>query len=161
VKLVVQELPVAAPPAVLYELLVDPVRFLEWMADAAVLEPVPGGVIEWTMANGDRCAGRYVELVPDRRVVFTYGWERADVGIPPGSTTVEIDLVARPDGTTLVKLVHRGLDPPAADAHHGGWMHYLDRLGRAAEGAPPGPDPWVTERVPTAEERARARPAGG
>jgi hypothetical protein len=78
-----------------------------------------------------------------------------DVEIPPGSTTVEIDLVPRPDGATLLKLVHPGLDDLAADAHAGGWAHYLDRLRSTAEGEPPGPDPFADRRVPTHEELAR------
>jgi hypothetical protein len=74
-------------------------------------------------------------LIPARRVVFTYGWERTDVEIPPGSTTVEIDLTATRETTTLLRLVHRGLDDLAAGAHHGGRTHYLDRLRRRAEGS--------------------------
>jgi uncharacterized protein YndB with AHSA1/START domain len=155
VKLVTQELVVHAPAEEVYELLVDPDRFVEWMADDATLDPVPGGTIRWTHANGDSCSGTYVELVPARRVVFTYGWERAAVQIPPGSTTVEIDLVPRAGGSTLLRLVHRGLDDLAADAHAGGWSHYLDRLRGTAEGTPPGPDPFADRRVPTPEELAR------
>jgi uncharacterized protein YndB with AHSA1/START domain len=156
VKLVSQELLIHAPPDELYELLVEPELFIEWMADDATLDPVPGGTIRWTHANGDTCSGTYVQLVPARRVVFTYGWERSEVQIPPGSTTVEIDLIAQPDGSTLLKLVHHGLDDLAADAHHGGWAHYLDRLRTAAEGTPPGPDPFVDRRVPTPEELTRS-----
>ncbi len=155
-KLVSQELVVHAPADQLYELLVDPELFIQWMADDATLDPVPGGTIRWTHANGDTCSGTYVQLVPGRRVVFTYGWERTEVQIPPGSTTVEIDLLAQPDGSTLLKLTHRGLDDLAADAHHGGWAHYLDRLRTAAEGTPPGPDPFADRRVPTPEELANS-----
>lgn len=153
-KLVVQQLVIDAPAARIYELLVDPERFIEWMAEDATLDAVPGGTIRWTHANGDTCSGTYLELVPHRRVVFTYGWERAEVAIPPGSTTVEIDLHPQPDGSTLLKLVHRGLDDLAADAHHGGWTHYLDRLRTAAQGTPPGPDPFADRRVPTPQELA-------
>ena len=53
--------------------------FVQWMADDATLDPRPGGVVRWTHASGDTCAGEYVELVPARRVVFTYGWERGGV----------------------------------------------------------------------------------
>jgi uncharacterized protein YndB with AHSA1/START domain len=151
-KLVLQELIVHAQAEQLYELLVDPELFIQWMADDATLDPVPGGTIRWTHANGDTCSGTYVQLVPGRRVVFTYGWERTEVQIPPGSTTVEIDLLAQPDGSTLLKLTHRGLDDLTANAHHGGWTHYLDRLRAAAEGTPPGPDPFANRRVPTPEE---------
>ena len=95
--------------------------------------------------------GTFVELVPARRIVFTYGWERTDVCIPPGSTTVEIDL--RPcDGGTELHLVHRGLPGPMADAHSGGWTNYLARLAAVAEGRDPGPDPLAAERVPAARD---------
>jgi uncharacterized protein YndB with AHSA1/START domain len=151
-KLVTQQLVIDAPADEVFELLVDPGLFVEWMAVDPTLDPVPGGQIRWTHANGDTCSGRYVEVVPHRRVVFTYGWERPEVQIPPGSTTVEIDLEPRPDGTTLLTLVHSGLDDLAADAHGGGWAHYLGRLRSAAEGHPPGPDPFATRRVPTPEE---------
>ena len=153
-KLVVQELTIAAPAAAVYRLLTDPAEFVRWMAEEATLDPRPGGVVRWTHANGDTCSGTYVQLIPGRRVVFTYGWERTEVQIPPGSTTVEIDLLAQPDGSTLLKLTHRGLDDLAADAHHGGWTHYLDRLRTAAEGTPPGPDPFADRRVPTPEQLA-------
>ena len=154
-KLVTQQLAIDAPPDVVYRMLVDAELFVEWMADAATLDPTPGGRVRWTHANGDTCSGRYVELVPHRRVVFTYGWERPEVQIPPGSTTVEIDLVPQADGRTLLTLVHRGLDGAAAEAHADGWAHYLSRLGEAAAGRPPGPDPFADRRVPTPEEMAR------
>lgn len=167
-KLVAQELLIHASADQLYELLVDPELFAQWMADDAELDPTPGGRIRWTHANGDTCSGTYVELIPGHRVVFTYGWERPDVQIPPGSTTVEIDLLPHDDHTTLLKLVHRGLDDPAAEAHDGGWRHYLDRLRSTAQGAPPGPDPFVDRRVPTPEElrqpwpsRHQVRPSSG
>ncbi|HUG85685.1 MAG TPA: SRPBCC domain-containing protein [Euzebya sp.] len=151
-KLAVQEMVVQAPIERLFQLLVDPEQFVLWMAEEATLDPVPGGVVRWTHANGDSCSGRYVEIDPPRRVVFTYGWERAEVAIPPGSTTVEIDLTARGDGSTHLRLVHRGLGDAAAQAHGVGWAHYLSRLRRTAEGADVGPDPWADQQVPTFEE---------
>lgn len=154
-KLAVQELVIEAPIEEVFALLVDPELFVLWMADDATLEPVPGGIVRWTHPNGDTVAGRYVEIDPPRRVVFTYGWERSDVQIPPGSTTVEIDLARRPDDSTHLRLVHRGLSAGAADAHEGGWAHYLDRLRRTAQGEHVGPDPWADRRVPTADELAR------
>ena len=55
----------------------------------------------------------------------------------------------------LLRLVHRGLDDLAAGAHHGGWLHYLDRLRQRAAGSEPGPDPFVPQRVPTTAELRR------
>jgi len=101
IRLVDRRLVIDAPPSRVYRLLTDAERFVKWMAPEAVLEPRPGGTITWRHANGDRCGGTFVELVPERRIVFTYGWERADVAIPPGSTTVEITLSPHGHGTEL------------------------------------------------------------
>ena len=149
--------PRAAPPADVYALLTDPELFVEWMAPVADLDPRPGGVVAWTHHNGDTVRGEFVELVPARRVVFTYGWDRDDVGIPPGSTTVEIDLRPIPEGTEL-RLVHRGLEGPMADAHAGGWSNYLARLAVRSTGRDPGPDPLADGRVPSRSELGLSPP---
>jgi uncharacterized protein YndB with AHSA1/START domain len=151
VKLVEKRLFIDAPPARVYELLTDAELLVEWMAPVAEVDPTPGGAVTWTHLNGDRVVGTFVELLPARRVVFTYGWDREDVGIPPGSTTVEIDLRPR-DGGTELHLVHRGLAGPMADAHSGGWSNYLARMAVVAEGRDPGVDRLAGERVPSARE---------
>lgn len=150
-KLVDITIQVDAPADLLYELLTDADHLVRWMAATAEVDAQVGGTIHWTHANGDACSGRFVELVPARRIVFTYGWARADVGVPPGSTTVEISLEPRGDGSVL-RLVHRGLAGPMADAHAGGWANYLGRLVAVAEGRGPGIDALTGERVPTAQE---------
>jgi len=157
-KLIVREIVVQAPAQTVYALFTDPALLVQWMAVTAEVEPGPGGVIRWRMANGDVCAGQFIELVPYSRLVFTYGWEREEVGIPPGSTTVEIEL-AEHNGATRLRLTHSGLAGAMADAHAGGWVHYLQRLVTRAEGRDPGPDPWVDFRVPTprVSERQDAR----
>jgi uncharacterized protein YndB with AHSA1/START domain len=153
VKLVEQELFIDAPPEHVYQLLTNADYLIEWMAPQADVDPRVGGQIRWTHLNGDSVIGNFVELVPARRVVFTYGWDRPDVAIPPGSTTVEIDL--RPAGTgTRLTLVHRGLSDPMADAHTGGWANYLRRLAALAEGRHPGPDRLAGQRVPAAADLA-------
>lgn len=151
-KLAIQRLLVHAPAQRVFELFTDPEQFTRWMAPDAILDPTPGGTMRWTHPNGDTVSGHYVEIESPSRIVFTYGWERAEVGIPPGSTTVEIDLAAQPDGSTLVTLVHRGLQDGAAEAHQAGWAHYLDRMRRTADGEEVGADPWANRRVPTADQ---------
>ncbi len=64
------------------------------------------------------------------------------VFIPPGSTRVEVDLIAE-GKSTLVRLTHRGLPAEAAEQHAIGWEHYLERLVVAGEGRDPGADPWL------------------
>jgi len=153
-KLVDRTLFIDAPPAVVYQLLTDAERLIEWMAPTATLDARPGGEVRWTHHNGDTVSGEFVELVADRRVVFTYGWDRAELGVPPGSTTVEIDLRPVAGGTEL-RLVHRGLSGPMADAHDGGWANYLGRLAARARGDDPGPDPLADARVPSADDLGR------
>ena len=150
-KLVDKTIIIAASPSEVYALLTQAELLIEWMAPIATLDARPGGEVAWTHHNGDTVRGEFVELVPDRRVVFTYGWERDDVGVPPGSTVVEIDLRPVVGGTEL-RLVHRGLEGPMADAHAGGWANYLGRLAARAEGVDPGPDLLADGRVPTRAE---------
>ena len=152
-KLIERELFIDAPPERVYELLTDAELLIEWMAPEAELDARVGGQIRWTHLEGDSVIGNFVELVPARRVVFTFGWDRPDVAVPPGSTTVEIDLRPARGGTQL-RLVHRGLSGPMADAHAGGWTNYLARLAALAEGRDPGPDPLAGERVPAAADLA-------
>ena len=149
VRLVDRTISIAAAPERVYALLTDATGLVRWMAPEAVVEPVVGGVITWRHANGDRCSGRFLHLQPPHRVVFSYGWDAPEVGIPPGSTTVEITLRPVTGGTELY-LVHRGLSGPMADAHGGGWRHYLTRLTALAEGHDPGPDTLADQRVPAA-----------
>jgi uncharacterized protein YndB with AHSA1/START domain len=147
----VREIVIDATPETIWPFLTDADKHVEWLGTVAEVDARPGGTIRWTHANGDACSGRFVELVPARRIVFTYGWERSDVEVPPGSTTVEITLEPRGTSTEL-RLVHRGLAGPMADAHAGGWDNYLGRLATAAEGGDPGADPLAQSRVPATAE---------
>jgi uncharacterized protein YndB with AHSA1/START domain len=85
-------------------------------------------------------AGEYVEVTPPTRVIFTWGWE-GDATLPPGTSTVEIDL--QPDGTgTAVIVRHSGLpDGASAAVHEEGWRFFTERLAIAASGGDPGPMP--------------------
>jgi len=67
--------------------------------------------------------------------------------VPPGSSTIEIELTPDGDGTRL-RFVHRDLPSDEAAASHGhGWDHYLERLATAAPGGDPGEDPWLSGQM--------------
>jgi uncharacterized protein YndB with AHSA1/START domain len=127
VKLVTHRLTIAAPASVVYRHLTTVEGLLRWIGVEAIADPVPGGRLQWTHENGATMVGRFIELIPPRRVVFAYGWKDDLMGVPPESTTVEIDLEERAGITTLT-LTHRGVPSEAVDLHQQGWTHFLDRL---------------------------------
>ena len=135
---IVVERHIAAPPERVYGHLTESALWARWQGVDASIEAVPGGLFRLSMPNGMTARGQFVALVENRRVVFSWGWIDHP-GIPPGSTTVEVDLMAEGDGTR-VRLTHRGLPPDEVAIHRLGWDHYLPRLAVAAEGGDPGPD---------------------
>jgi uncharacterized protein YndB with AHSA1/START domain len=137
---VVREIAIRAPAAAVFAMFTDPALLVRWIGIRALLEPRPGGAFRFELVPGEFCSGRYVEVVPHRRVVFTWGWESGAIPVAPGATTVEVDLDER-DGVTHVRLTHRDLDAALREMHAGGWEQYLARLAAAAEGRDPGPDP--------------------
>ena len=129
---------IAAPPATVYQYLTDSDKWARWQGIAATIEPATGGLFAMSMPNGLRARGQFVELVPNRRVVFTWGWIDHP-GLPPGSSTVTIEL-DQDDAGTLLTLTHSELPTDEIPIHVMGWDHYVPRLAAAAEGGNPGPD---------------------
>jgi len=135
-----QEIRIDAQPETVFSYFTDPVRLVRWKGRAATLDPRPGGVYRVEVSDENVVLGEYVEVTPYSRVVFTWGWENGV--LPPGTSTVEIDLEPV-EGATLLRLTHRDLPTPdSVAAHAQGWTHYLPRLAEVAGGGDPGPDPW-------------------
>jgi uncharacterized protein YndB with AHSA1/START domain len=135
---IVLEQMIAAPPAIVYRYLTESEKWSEWQGSEARLDPKVGGIFSMLMGNGMNARGQFVELVPDRRLVFTWGWVDRP-GIPPGSTVVEIDLQPDGDGTMLI-LTHKAIPEDEAATQRMGWVHYLPRLAAVSAGRTPGPD---------------------
>jgi uncharacterized protein YndB with AHSA1/START domain len=133
---------IEAPPEVVYRYFTDPERFKAWLGIDAEVDARPGGDYRIRMTDDSRISacGRYVELDPPRRLVFTWGFEGLD-GLAPGASSVEVTLT--PDGeATVVVLRHCGLDGrEMCEFHVWGWDIGLDRLVIAAAGGDPGPYP--------------------
>jgi len=134
-KVIERVITIDAPPETVFRLLTDPVQYVQWKGSLAELEPRRGGGfrVEFGSAK-DIAAGKYVEVVRDRGVGFRWGWEGNEM-VPPGSSTVEIDLQPMGSGTRL-RLVHRGLPQEAIASHTEGWDYFLPRLTDVAEGRP-------------------------
>jgi uncharacterized protein YndB with AHSA1/START domain len=92
-----------------------------------------GGAYRETMRCGDddlTVTGRYLEIVPERRLVFTHRWE--EEGAP--ETVVTVELRARA-GRTEVMLTQRGFASEAsAEGHRAGWASALENLANHLAG---------------------------
>lgn len=135
---IVREIVIDAPQKTVYEYLTNAEKLLEWKGTVAEIEAVPGGKF-YVGFNEMQEQGEFKELIPYSRVVFTWGWV-GNPDVPPGSSTVEIDLVVQGD-STLLRLTHSGLpNEESRKSHEDGWIHYLGRLQIRASGGDPGPD---------------------
>ena len=129
-----------ATPEIVFSHLVERDKMLRWMGVRVELDPTPGGSFTIEMNDEITARGAYVEVVPNERVVFTWGWVGNEF-VPPGSSTVAIDIEPDGEGTHLT-LTHSGLPDEAAYVQHGeGWTHFLGRLVLVGAGKDPGPDP--------------------
>jgi|SRR5215467_3206624 len=139
-----REVEIGASPETVWEFLVDPAKVTRWFGSgSASLDPRPGGQYRVDGIVGNIANGEFVELDPPRRLVHTFGWEPkggVENSVPPGSSTIEIELEPSGDGT-LLKFRHYGLpDAEAVRSHSFGWDHYLSRLVIAGAGGDPGED---------------------
>ncbi len=123
---------IAASAATIFRFLSDPERFQQWMGVSGALPATAGDPYALDFPSGAVVRGHLVEIVPDRRVVFSWGYDDRKHGIGPGDTTVTIEL-SPADGGTLVTLRHtgRGLDASRRE-HRAGWKHYLSSLSNLA-----------------------------
>jgi uncharacterized protein YndB with AHSA1/START domain len=137
-------LAIDASPETVWEFLVDPEKLMRWKGINADLETRPGGIFRCEVIPGRIARGEYVEIDKPNKLVFTWGWD-GNEDVPPGSSTIEIELASDGDGTSL-RFVHKDLPNAESIASHAhGWDHYLPRLETAAGGGDPGEDPWVTQ----------------
>src|SRR5260370_28512367 len=128
---VVLQIRIDAAPETVFALLTDPMQMRSWFAELVEADPRPGGVFRISGPAGVSIEGTYLEVVANRKVVFTWGGVE---GLKPGQSTVEFLL--EPDGKgTLVRLRHYGLPEPTVESHRRGWAYSgLAKLKDAAEG---------------------------
>jgi uncharacterized protein YndB with AHSA1/START domain len=121
---------IAAPPDVVFPYFTDPALAVKWIADAALLDPRPGGTFSVDV-RGNPARGEFVVVDPPHRVQFTWGMEgRGD--FPPECSTVEVVLEAEGDDT-VVTLTHRDLpDEDSRLSHERGWGELLGILAGVA-----------------------------
>lgn len=71
------------------------------------------------------CAGVYKEVVPNRKLCFTWHWPNST---PERISVVTIEFHGSPAGTDLVFKHEQLFDEKARDDHKRGWSSALDKL---------------------------------
>lgn len=135
---VVVERRVSVPPEKVFTWFTTPDKWLAWQGAEAEIELVPGGSWRVNVTGDGFASGEVVEVVENERVVFTWGWEQGPF-VPPGTSTVAIELVPE-GGGTLIRLTHSALPPDEIEIHRFGWEHYLSRLAAVSEDRDAGPN---------------------
>ena len=126
-----------APPTCVYEAWTDPIQLKEWWGPEAVrtrnltTDVRVGGKYRWdlTSPEGEEMSafGEYKELVPGKKVVFTWQWDD-DEAWENQTSIVTVELFERRGGTEL-RLKHEQLpSEESRDRHNEGWNSLLDRL---------------------------------
>jgi uncharacterized protein YndB with AHSA1/START domain len=124
-----------APPEKVYAAWTDPQKIVRWFgrADArpdtfqAEIDPRTGGRYRISFSTATEyyeVGGVYREVVPNRRLVFSWAWHST----PERESQVTVSI--RPDGDgTLLTLTHEQLfDSAARDGHERGWLGALEKL---------------------------------
>lgn len=79
----------------------------------------------WTPDGEQHCVGGvYREIVPDRKLVFSWAWQST----PERESQVTLDLKPDTDGTILTLTHEQFFDEKARDDHRRGWTRALDNL---------------------------------
>jgi uncharacterized protein YndB with AHSA1/START domain len=117
---------IAATRATIFRHFTDPARFAAWWGAGSHIEAVPGGVVRICYPGGVIASGRVLELVPDQRIVFSYGYEDPAKPIPPGGSRVTVELEDSGSGkATLLRLRHEAASAAITTAHLPGWWFQL------------------------------------
>ncbi len=122
---------IAARRATVFRFFCEARLWAAWWGTGSTIDPRPGGALRIQYAGNVVATGKVLEIEPERRVVFTYGYEDPAKGLPPGGSRVRVTLEERPGGT-LVELRHELPDAAQRDRHVPGWRHQLALFANAA-----------------------------
>jgi uncharacterized protein YndB with AHSA1/START domain len=126
-----------ATPAQLFQAWTKPEKMIQWWgvtshvkAPIAETDLKVGGrfrVQFWTPNGEHQCvSGVYREVVPDRKLVFSWAWQST----PERESQVTIDLKPDTDGTILTLTHEQFFNEAVRDDHRRGWTLALDNMER-------------------------------
>src|SRR5438132_546164 len=87
-----REIAIAASRETVWEFLVDPDKAILWTGERATFDLRAGGAWTVDVIPGLMASGEFVELDPQQRLVYTWGWEASGAEenrVLPGSSTIE------------------------------------------------------------------------
>ena len=120
---------VDAPPEVVFNPLTDEKELVQWMPQEARMDPRIGGEYEFKYHWAEKglhsvATGRILELIPDKRLSYTYALARSGSGTSGFNSLMDHDVTnsvvtwtldALPDGKTRT-VVHSGITKEAYGA---------------------------------------------
>ena len=126
-----------APPAKVFSAWTDPEKIARWFGPddtgsvlEAKIDARVGGRfwVVFTTTDGEEhgVGGVYREVVPGRKLVFTWAWRT----MPERQSHVTLTLKSDGEGTLLTLHHEQFFDEPARDRHEAGWTGTLDKLER-------------------------------
>src|SRR5687768_11714293 len=133
---------IKAPAERIYQCFLDADAYAKWIPPHGFIghvdrmEPKVGGKFHMSFATISRSwshsfGGKYLELVPNKRIVHTDKFD--DPAMGEGEMTVTIDLKPVKDGTE-VTIVQSGIPKgPAGEGAPYGWSQSLDNLATLCE----------------------------
>lgn len=129
---------IKAPCAMVFKAWTDPKQMVQWWSPADIecrsvtADLKIGGAyrIHMVSEKGDHIAiGKYREIVPNKRLQFTWQWEH--YAMPDSVVTVEFEDLG---GTTRLTLTHEGIpDQEDAADHNRGWTSAIEKFARLIE----------------------------
>jgi uncharacterized protein YndB with AHSA1/START domain len=127
-----------AAPAKVFAAWTDPEKIVRWFGpEQTIVDSVSadmdvrvGGHFRISFRTDDgeyhEVGGRYLEVVPDRRLVFSWAWHST----PERQSQVTVALRDEGDVTLLTLTHDKFFDEAARDGHRRGWTGTLDKLER-------------------------------
>lgn len=129
---------IKAAPAKVFAAWTDAQKLIRWFGPAntidgsvnAELDVREGGRYRISFKTDDgeyhQVGGVYQDVVPGRRLKFTWAWHST----PDRESLVTVTVKPDGDGTLLTLLHEQLFDQVAADGHKRGWSGTLDKLER-------------------------------
>jgi uncharacterized protein YndB with AHSA1/START domain len=146
---IITEIDISAPPARVFEALIDPDQLMRWFNNASCpvkfwrMDPRLGGSYSYATKKGSQvvngvsefeCHGEITEINPPHLLVYTWfgNWHVN----PETKTVVRWELTSINSGTH-VKVTHSGLaqDPASRKDYSGGWPGVVENLKEFVERA--------------------------